>query len=65
MVGEKKANKMLMISCLKKRKLTWWSQSEGWRKENSPGGHNRKVGEKKAHLVVTIRRLEKRKLTWL
>jgi hypothetical protein len=40
---------------LEKRKLTWWSQSEGWRKKSSPGGHNRKIGEKKAHLVVTIR----------
>jgi hypothetical protein len=47
-----------------KKKLTWWSQSEGWGKENSPGGHNRKVGEKKAHLVVTIRWLEKRNLAW-
>jgi hypothetical protein len=52
---------MLMISWLEKRKLTWWPQSDGWRRESSPGGHNQMVGEEKAHLVVTIRWLEKRK----
>jgi hypothetical protein len=38
-VGEKKANKVLMINWLEKRQLTWWSHSDGWRRESLGGGH--------------------------
>ncbi len=52
--GEEKDHLVVTIRWLEKRKLTWWSQSDGWRRESSPGGHNQMAGEEKAHLVVTI-----------
>jgi len=61
-VEEKKANIVMAISCLKKKKLTWWSQSD-CEKGKLTFGDCRMVGEKKANLVLMISWLEKRKLT--